>query len=441
MKAKQVISVFAAILCFSSYNIYSQWQEVFTSGNVPHLKNHSAIHHPGLNSMYVFGGRTAAGSASAELWKFDIQASAWSLVAPSGEVPSARYTQNAHYDSLNNRMLIWSGQGDGNILLNDVWAYDFASNHWSELWPDSAQSSAPLQRYGTGSVFDPLNKRLITFAGFSTSGRFDDTWFFASDVNEWFERTNSVHPPKRCLHAAVFAYDQRKMIVYAGQDTGPLDDIWQLNIDDFMWQNITPSSKPPARFWNSTIYTPNGGGGIVIFGGLGSAASDDMWKFSLQSNSWEVITQGPTKPAARWGHTAIYVPQLNRMILFGGEGDSLYSDTWQYSNAGAIGIQHISQNIPNNFSLHQNFPNPFNPATTIRFEIPLLRRVSDARGVFTSIIIYDLLGKELSTLLNQHLNSGAYEVTWDATSYPSGVYFYSIITGAFRQTKRMVLIK
>jgi len=431
MKTKQVISVFAAILCFFSYNIFSQWQEVLTWGNVPHLKNHSAIYHPGLNSMFVFGGRTSSG-VSAELWKFDIQASTWSLVTPSGDTPSARYTQNAHYDSLNNRMLIWSGQAQS-AVLNDVWAYDFAANSWLELSPDSMFAGAPLQRYGTGSVFDPVNKRIITFAGFTTAGRFDDTWFFHTDANVWFERTNSIHPPKRCLHSAVFARDQRKMIVYAGQDTGPLEDIWQLNIDDFMWQNITPQVNPPGRFWNSTVYTPHGGGSLIIHGGLDAAARGDMWKFSLANNTWESVNQGVVNPGARWGHTAVYIPQTDKMIIFGGEGDSLYSDTWQYNGAGAIGIEPVNGIIPKVFSLEQNYPNPFNPTTNFKFNIPETGLVN--------ISVYDALGRKIGVLVNSSLKPGTYEISWDASSFPTGVYFYSIVTGDFRQTKRMVLVK
>lgn len=107
----------------------------------------------------------------------------------------------------------------------------------------------------------------------------------------------------------------------------------------------------------------------------------------------------------------------------------------------AIGIHPISSQIPDNFSLHQNYPNPFNPVTKIKFAIPLLRGVSEGRGVSTRIIIYDLLGREVTTLVNEQLKPGTYEIEWDGTSYASGVYFYSLVTNEFVETKRMVLIK
>jgi len=119
----------------------------------------------------------------------------------------------------------------------------------------------------------------------------------------------------------------------------------------------------------------------------------------------------------------------------GGDWGKIYKTT----NGGTpIGIQPISSEIPNHFSLSQNYPNPFNPATKIKFDIPPVgqRHAFDVR-----LIIYDVLGREVTTLVNEKLNPGTYEVTWDASSYPSGVYFYKLITKDFSETKKMVLLK
>jgi hypothetical protein len=108
-----------------------------------------------------------------------------------------------------------------------------------------------------------------------------------------------------------------------------------------------------------------------------------------------------------------------------------------------IGINIISTEIPYKFALEPNYPNPFNPVTKIKFQIPLLRGVTGVagRGVFTKLIIYDLLGHEVTTLVNEQLKPGSYSVDWDGTGFASGVYFYSLITEGFAETKRMVLIK
>jgi hypothetical protein len=67
--------------------------------------------------------------------------------------------------------------------------------------------------------------------------------------------------------------------------------------------------------------------------------------------------------------------------------------------------------------------------------------VSAGRGVLVRLVIYDILGREIATLVNQQLKPGTYEVEWDASNYPSGVYFYKLLTSEFIETKKMVLIK
>lgn len=104
------------------------------------------------------------------------------------------------------------------------------------------------------------------------------------------------------------------------------------------------------------------------------------------------------------------------------------------TNGGSpIGIQLINSEIPNTFSLSQNYPNPFNPVTKIRFDVP--------RSENVMIKVYDMLGKEITTLVNQQLQPGTYETDWDATGYSSGIYYYKMISGNFTQTKIMVLVK
>ena len=129
--------------------------------------------------MFVFGGTTAEGNVN-ELWCLDLNSNNWTLVpSNSAKLPAPRFTHVSMYDSLLNRMLVWSGQGSS--LFNDVWAFNFNDSTWLELFPDGNVNGSPLKRYGTATVFDPLNRNIINFAGFTTAGRFDDTWSFKVD--------------------------------------------------------------------------------------------------------------------------------------------------------------------------------------------------------------------------------------------------------------------
>ncbi|MCX6163292.1 MAG: YCF48-related protein [Ignavibacteriae bacterium] len=102
-------------------------------------------------------------------------------------------------------------------------------------------------------------------------------------------------------------------------------------------------------------------------------------------------------------------------------------------NGGITTIKPVSIISPENFSLYQNYPNPFNPSTTIRFQIKDLR--------FVTLKVYDILGKEITVLVNEKQSPGVYEVTLDGSSLVSGIYFYKLIAGDFSETKKMLLIK
>lgn len=127
--------------------------------------------------------------------------------------------------------------------------------------------------------------------------------------------------------------------------------------------------------------------------------------------------------------------------IAGGESMNTYGVgvVYKTTNAGIpIGIEIISTEIPDQFSLSQNYPNPFNPETRIKFTIPA---VGNGRDRSVRILIYDMLGREIAVLVNEQLNPGTYEVNWDASAYPSGVYLYKLQAGDYSETKKMMLIK
>lgn len=91
-----------------------------------------------------------------------------------------------------------------------------------------------------------------------------------------------------------------------------------------------------------------------------------------------------------------------------------------------------------NYELQQNYPNPFNPSTKIKYSIPT---VGTQRAVSVQLKVYDILGKEVATLVDEYKPAGSYEVEWDASGLPSGIYFYQLKTESFIETKKMMLMK
>lgn len=98
-----------------------------------------------------------------------------------------------------------------------------------------------------------------------------------------------------------------------------------------------------------------------------------------------------------------------------------------------VGTENQHNGVPKEFALSQNYPNPFNPSTIINYQLP--------KSSYVKLTIFDVIGRELNVLVDEKQNAGTYEVKWDAANYPSGVYFYTIQAGDFKQTKKMSLIK
>jgi hypothetical protein len=113
-------------------------------------------------------------------------------------------------------------------------------------------------------------------------------------------------------------------------------------------------------------------------------------------------------------------------------------DTVHMEGTGAplVSVQSQEEKLPTEFVLSQNYPNPFNPSTKIKFSIPI------GTGHAPSVLkVFDLLGREVKTLVNENLHAGSYEVTFDANGLASGIYYYRLTAGEFTQSKRMMLLR
>ncbi|CAN5508084.1 hypothetical protein BH10BAC5_BH10BAC5_16070 [soil metagenome] len=106
---------------------------------------------------------------------------------------------------------------------------------------------------------------------------------------------------------------------------------------------------------------------------------------------------------------------------------------WKRSISNIVGIENINNVIPSDFMLSQNYPNPFNPTTKINFSLPF--------NSFATLSVYNILGKEVQKIVNENLNAGSYSLDFDGTEFASGIYFYSLKTNGFSETKRMLLVK
>lgn len=106
-----------------------------------------------------------------------------------------------------------------------------------------------------------------------------------------------------------------------------------------------------------------------------------------------------------------------------------------YGDTSIVDIKILSSEVPSGFKLHQNYPNPFNPITKIKFDIP-----NNITGN-TKLVIFNIMGKEVERLFDGKLNTGSYESEWNASGYPSGVYFCRLVSENIVLTQKMLLVK
>ena len=121
---------------------------------------------------------------------------------------------------------------------------------------------------------------------------------------------------------------------------------------------------------------------------------------------------------------------INNNFLYAGTS---CKSVWKRSLQDIIGIENINKEIPAQYYLSQNYPNPFNPTTKIDYAIP--------KNGFVTLKIFDVLGREIKTLISENKNAGFYSVDFNGADFQSGFYFYKLESNGFSDVKKMILIK
>jgi len=192
--------------------------------------------------------------------------------------------------------------------------------------------------------------------------------------------------------------------------------------------NETFTDSNVAHLWSVSFVSQSSGYAV---GGIDPRAGDEKGVIIKTTNTglnWYYQVSNDSN--ALFGN---YFINENTGYVTGWNGKILKTT----NGGGVIGIEPLTNEVPSQFQLYQNYPNPFNPTTRIRFALP--------RSSFATLIVYDILGREIETLVNEQLNTGTYEADWNASNYSSGVYFYKLTAGSaeggFTDSKKMTIIK
>ncbi len=287
-------------------------------------------------------------------------------------------------------------------LFTGAWTGIYTSTDGAESWQVSnIFGSAVIAKNFTshnGNMFAARETNNTPYAYTSTDGGI--TWNHYNTIN-FPTITFFSEPP----------------VIWAGT----IDGVWLSTNNGASWQernsglSLDPYSSSIIRV-SGTLVTS------LKFGGSG------VFRSSNNGSNWEDIGQGLP-----------FLNSIEKLVVYNGKVlAATSSGIWQRNISEiVVGTVNHSKRVPQSFNLYQNYPNPFNPVTRIKFDVP------DIKGekLRVKLVLFDISGKEAGTLIDKELSSGVYEIAWDASSYPSGVYYCSLEAGDYRETRKMVLLK
>ena len=323
---------------------------------------------------------------------------------------------------------------DGSALV-EIKVPNTVTNQWEELTFNF-----------TSRIGDPNTigqDQIIIFPDFDLAGRTQDNICYFDNIT-FSAATGSAGPTVAAPTPTLPPGDVISIFsdVYAG--------IPGTNLNP-NWGQATVVTQPLIQGDTTMLYTGLNYQGIELGSNQNLTAAGmiylhlDFWTETSTALSVFLISPGPvetpyalTVPTSGWSSIDIPLTAFAPVDLadvfqlkFDGNGD-IYLDNLFFSNS-ATGIDEISSTLPTDYALDQNYPNPFNPTTNIRFNLPKAEQVV--------LKVYNILGEEVATLVNDFMNAGSYEVGFDATELGSGTYIYSISAGSFQSVKKMLLIK
>ena len=309
-----------------------QWRELTpTSGSAPEVRrNGAAIYDPVGKRVIIFGGTGNNGTLN-DTWAFDPATRTWAKLQTTGATPAPRLGFDAVYDSVGHQMVIYAGQASG--FFNDTWTLNLTTLEWRDVSP----SSRPKARYGHSAIFDPVSRSLVQFAGFTEeSRRFQDTQSFNLATNTWQDWTPSgAKPEVRCLLTAAFDHANRKMIIYGGQRSGYLDDLWAFDLAMRTWENLNVTPRPAGR-WFASSFVDQAGRFIVFGGNSASGNLNELQSFNFATRQWAQLNVA-NPPSQRNGMLTAYSASDNRFFVFGGTGNNgLLNDVWELRGVTAL---------------------------------------------------------------------------------------------------------
>ena len=257
------------------------------------------------------------------------------VVALEEENPGLRTGQIIVYNPVAAEIILFGGnRGSGdNSILESVWKYNISGFEWVEI----SLEVSPIARYNHDMVYLPGNNSILLFGGRRNTDytQLDDTWKFDLTTNTWEEIFPTTTPPARQFSALIYDSQSDRVLMFGGFGVNEVktNDLWEFTPENNTWKEITTVNPPPSRYGHSLIYRSSTDN-AYLFGGRTLGQNNDLWEFDTSTNTWDSVVTSP-KPLERYVHCMEYSSESDLGFLFGGDNsntpDRALDDTWVYN--------------------------------------------------------------------------------------------------------------
>jgi hypothetical protein len=284
----------------------------------------------------MFSGQTGdwedPASQSGATWAYDVAANLWTQMLPSTG-PRAGAVGMA-YDIESDRVIIFGAiteeeRGSLQSDFNETWAYDFNTNTWTRL------TDGPVKHLGARIAYDAESDRVILFGGYNVGGNYiyDDTWAYDFNSDTWTEMKPNTSPPGRNYQA--MAYDDKadRVLVWGSGDfDGPDLSLWAYDFNTNTWQERLPSEPHPSgREYPVMVYDAESDR-LIMFGG--TSGGSETWAYDYNTNAWTNMKPSLDPGGRSKLQGMAYNSVVDRVIMFGGQVDNTEfkynNETWTY---------------------------------------------------------------------------------------------------------------
>lgn len=345
--------------------------------------------------------------------------------------------------SADGNMAIVGGYRD-NTNEGAVWVFTRSGNVWTQEGNKiTATGDIGLPRFGISVDLSTDGNTLIV-GGHQDNADAGAAWIYIRNGNSWQYQTKltgiGAIGNARFGRSVSISADGNTAIIGGYEDNASAGAVWVFVRNGITWtqqgDKLVGTGATGSASQGFSISLSDDGNTAVIGGIDDNAFAGATWVFVRNDTVWsqsgnKLIGSDAVGNANQGG--AVAISSDGNTLIVGGIADNANLGAAWIFIPGTNSVQQTSNETPSNFLLEQNYPNPFNPSTVIRYQLPISGDVT--------LKVYDLLGNEVATLVNEYLPTGSYEVEFNASDLSNGIYFYKLQSGSFVETKKMILLK